>query len=794
MIQLNVTNVGNNGREIFVWHRNGKTLSCFKDKTFYPYFYQEAPNGIFKTIDGKKVNKVLCSRPSDLSKRRDENSYEADVNFCKRYIIDKITAFGKVDLHISFVDIEVLTEALPNYLYPEQPISCISASNSYTGEIKTWYIGDYHIQVDADLETKEKQLLDDFVKWIKEQQFDLLLGWNFIEFDWRYLRARYKKVFDCELAEMLSPIAQVKYLGHPKQEMEPNLIPTGLSVCDYMDMYKKIYRTEPSYALDAVCQKQLNEQAFKKIAFNKLTPEVKEKNINDVRRMIDLDKKFKIVEYYDELRRMSMCEWSDVTWNSKMLDVILLREAKQKGIILPTKHYGEGQDNPFATEETFQGAYRRCNILDEEDKIIKRYTGLHKNIWKLDLSSAYPMAIIDFCLDIANIKNEGITINKVNFYQNSNALLPTIAQKLINKKDILKKQLGSLDPESNEAKDLQIKYDATKAVVNSLFGVCGLKIFRLFDYRVAASITYLVRDLLHYVENKLIAQGIEVIYLDTDSAFLKAKDNPKDLCNDLIKQWAKEKYNKDRIGIEFDLEGQFEKIFVVALCHYKGYLRKLNGKIKEEIKGIEAKRKDSSIFIKDFQTKLIEKIMNEESKESIVLWINSEKERIKTLPLKEIGFPCRINGEKEYDSIPKFLRGLEYTQELVPNFKKQAGDSFYWMPMIPFGKAIRTSRRKQKNKDTGEAEIKTSEKEVDKDVLVFDDENYEHIKDVDWKEIIDKSIIDKVEHVFESLEWDISEIKEIKIKKSRKKKITIDANDGLTMECEIMDAEKHLGE
>jgi hypothetical protein len=111
---------------------------------------------------------------------------------------------------------------------------------------------------------------------------------------------------------------------------------------------------------------------------------------------------------------------------------------------------------------------------------------------------------------------------------------------------------------------------------------------------------------------------------------------------------------------------------------------------------------------------------------------------------------------------------------------------------MPFGKAIRASRRKQKNKDTGEIIIKTSEKEVDKDVLCFDEDNYNHIKEVDWKEIIDKSIIDKVEHVFEALAWDISEIKEVKVKKPKKKKIV--DNDNLTLDCEIMEAEKHLGE
>jgi DNA polymerase I len=748
MLNFNVTNIANNGREVYVWHRIGKTLSCFKDITFRPYFYQVAQNGIYKTIDGKKVNKIVCSRPSDIKNRRDENSYEADIFFTKRYIIDKITSFGKAELKYSFIDIEVQTKELPNYLYPEQPISCISCSNSYTHKIYCFFLSVY----EGMIEEQEKELLNNFVNFIRKEQFDLLLGWNFIEFDWRYLSARYKKVFECELAEMLSPIAQAKYLG--KQEVIPNLIPAGISVMDYLEMYQKIYRTEPSYALDMIAQKHLNERSYKKVDFSILSDDIKNKNINDVKRMINLEKKFKIIEYYDELRRMSMCEWNDVTWNSKMLDMILLREAKQKGIILPSKHYGEGTE---VEEIGFEGAYRRCD------------TGLYKGLWKLDLSSAYPMAIINFCLDISNIKNEGITINKVKFYQNENALLPTIARKLISKKDILKSQLKSANPELEETKDLQIKYDAIKAVVNSLFGVCGLKIFRLFDYRVAASITFLIRDLLHYVEDELKKRSVKVIYIDTDSVFIESLDNPKDLCNELIKQWAKEKYGKNNIDIEFDLEGQFEKLFVIALCHYKGYLSTPKG-VKEEIKGIEARRKDSSTFIREFQNILIEKIMNEEPQEEIVIWINSEKERIKTLPLIDVGFPCRITKTEGYKSIPIFLRALKYTQELVPSFQKNTGDSFYWIPVKPFGTSIRKSSRNKTDKETGEKSIQSSEKEVNKDVLCYDEDTYAHVKDVNWEKVIDKSITMKCEAIFLALRWDLSLIKEVKIKKERKTK------------------------
>lgn len=749
MLNLNVTNIANIGRELYIWHRIGKQLNCLKTKTFFPYFYQLNSNGIFKTIDGKKVNKIICSRPSDVAKRRDENSYEADVLYCKRYIIDSITAFGIAELKYSFIDIEVLTKDLPSYKNPEQPISCISCSNSYTKEIKTFYLEDWENHNEG-----EEELLNDFVKWIREQQFDLLLGWNFIDFDWRYLQARYKKLFGCELAEMLSPIAQSKYLGNSKEE-DVNLIPAGISVMDYLEMFKKIYRTEPSYALDIIAQKHLNETSYKKVDFSRLSEEIKEKNINDVKRMIDLDNKLKIVDYYDELRRMSMCEWLDVTWNSRMLDMILLKEARQKGIILPSKKYG---GESVEVEETFEGAYRDCQ------------KGLYKNLWKLDLGSAYPQAIINFCLDVANIKlNEGININGINVLQDSGALLPTIARKLINKKDVLKKQLEITNPESEEYTDLQTKYDAIKAVVNSLFGVCGLKVFRLFDYKIASTITYLIRDLLHYVEDKLKEQGMKVIYVDTDSVFVESKDNPKILCNNLIKQWANERYNKNDINIEFDLEGQFNKIFIIALCHYKGYLKKVKtGKIKEEIKGIEAKRKDSSNFIREFQNMLLDKIMNEESKENIINWINSEKERIKTLSIIDIGFPCRLTKTTEdYKSIPIHIRALEYTKEII-NFDKRLGDAYYYIYVESFGTSIRKSSRIKKNKATGEKELQHSEKIIEKNVLAFDEYEFNHVKNVDWSMIVKRTIYDKCEHIFEAMNWDFSLVtgKEVKNKKS----------------------------
>jgi hypothetical protein len=75
------------------------------------------------------------------------------------------------------------------------------------------------------------------------------------------------------------------------------------------------------------------------------------------------------------------------------------------------------------------------------------------------------------------------------------------------------------------------------------------------------------------------------------------------------------------------------------------------------------------------------------------------------------------------------------------------------------------------NKETGEKIDKTSEKEIDKNVLAYDEEKFDHVKNINWKKMIDKTIIGKCENIFEALGWDLSLIKEVKVKKIKKIKL-----------------------
>ena len=310
-------------------------------------------------------------------------------------------------------------------------------------------------------------------------------------------------------------------------------------------------------------------------------------------------------------------------------------------------------------------------------------------------------------------------------------------------------------------------------------------------------ITSTVRDLLHYVKDKLKKKGYEVIYIDTDGVMINDKGkNITDLLNKLVQKWSKERFGK-KSSIEFDYEGNFEKLLIVALTHYKGYLKLPNGGLKEEIKGIEVKRKDSSTFMAKFQNELIEKILNKESENKCVKWIEEQIHKIKTgkIPLENIAFPCKLaNKPEDYKNVPIFVRALKYTQESLSKFKKRIGESFYYIYVKPFGneikevkeyyvdgkkltpkpmielghkyfpkvdlKGVKVLKKADKEvllkkiKEDGKLETKIREtKGKIKNVLAFSDKEKKHIKNVDWKRMIDRNITNKVKTIFEAMGW-----------------------------------------
>jgi len=697
---VQLTNIYNSKRRVYLFCRDATgTQQVIVDDTFYPFFYEIDPNGKYTGYDGTKLKKVIVNEPSEIRKYRSNTSYSSDIPYTKNYLIHRMNKLTLCPIKHLFIDIEVLCPELPTHENPIYTISCISAYNSLYGTIQTWYLADFK---------DESALLLAFAKYIYSEKPDLILGWNMENFDYPYLYFRYKKVLKRDFAKDISPIHEARFC-----KIENMMLPAGISILDYLLMFKKVHMREASYALDHIAQKHLGEASVGKFTFMKLTEEIRKKNIQDVNRMVKLEAMYKIIPYFNEIRLLSKALWEDLCFNSYIIEMLLFEEAKHKRVVLPNSPpRGEFPDS------TFKGAIREC--LEN---------GALFDIGKFDLTSAYPNMVRNFCLDPQNIVAEKtedtITINEINWAQNKDSLLPSLIDKLLVLKDTLKQHLKKQESNSSAQKTAQIKYDAIKGVVNSAFGVMGFPSFRIFNNNVASTIAFLVRDLLMYVKDEIVKDGYEVVYYDTDSVFIKTKLNICTQLNALVQRWAKEKYGKEEISVEFEYEGYFEKVFLLTRCRYYGYLITAKGS-KIEIKGMEIKRSSSSKFEALFQKNLIEKILNKDGKEEICEWIKEEKERLKTLNLAHISFPCKI-ANKVYKNKTIFVRAYENTQKQYPQIKIEKGELFYYTYVSP------------------------------KNVLAFTDETEEVLKNekIDYPEITRRNIDMKLVPIFEAMSWEL---------------------------------------
>jgi len=95
---LRLVNIKARGREIILFARDesGKKHKILIDD-FYPYYYTTSPPKSedvikvekgYKTNKGVSVYKVYVTHPSVVPKLRDEDSYEADIPYVRRFMID----------------------------------------------------------------------------------------------------------------------------------------------------------------------------------------------------------------------------------------------------------------------------------------------------------------------------------------------------------------------------------------------------------------------------------------------------------------------------------------------------------------------------------------------------------------------------------------------------------------------------------------------------------------------------------------------------------------------------------
>ena len=452
----------------------------------------------------------------------------------------------------------------------------------------------------------ERILLENFFKWFKEIDPDIIIGWHVIGFDLLFLDNKCRELginLDIARANGRVFLRQRKPSGY-------FISITGRVVIDGPSMLRASFFSFEDFKLETVAQELLgtgktitpDENKIEEIdrLFKEDKVSLAEYNLQDAVLVTDIFKKTGLVEL--SVRRAQI--------SGLLMDQLGMMTAAFDHFYLPRLHRAEyvaPNLKDIQTAEHAAGGY-----------VIEPNPGIYENVIVLDFKSLYPSIIQTFKIDPYSLLMKQVdTIETLNGYKfsASHHILPDFIDELMELRNLAKKK-----------KDKQLS-QAIKILMNSFYGVMGSYGCRFYHPDLPRAITGSGHKLLLGSKDYLEKNDLKVIYGDTDSLFVKLKDiskedgetQGKNIVKDLNKYWKNKL--KDDFNIESYLELEFEKYYrkfiitpargadIGAKKRYAGLLVK-DGKENIEFVGMEFVRSDWTRLAKDFQIELYQKIFD----------------------------------------------------------------------------------------------------------------------------------------------------------------------------------------
>ena len=539
----------------------------------FDYAYKPDRSGNYISMTGVKLAKVK------RYKRDDPSLFESDLPQETRVLTDLYLNEDSVSTghKVMFFDIEVSMEnGIPNTENPNNEITSIAVYDSITQQYTVLVLdkAGTHPSYEKDninvvMYDSELNLLYGFLDLYEQIGPTIISGWNSDYFDVPYLYNRLKQQCGPGTASRLSPIGKLKY-----SKFRSKYQIAGVSALDYLDLYKKFtYTQQPNYRLDTIGRLEVG---MGKIAYDGSLDELFrndlnkfiEYNLQDVRIIVEMDKKLKLIELVRGICHLGHVTYEDYGFSSKFLEGTIVTYLHRKGIIVTNKPVGGREmmnDRNEGDDEGFAGAFVKEPV-----------PGLYEWVYSLDLQSLYPSIIMSLNIspetkigyvtnwdvdkhlneqmneylirgtaedDVVRLSREAfvkymkmehlmISSNGVLYNGKSVGIIPEVLdqwfKERVEYKNLMKKYKNEGNTELAEFYDR--RQHIQKIFLNSLYGVLGLPIFRFFDIDNALAVTATGQDVIkksawfanQLYQNKLNTQDDYCTYIDTDSLYFSA--------------------------------------------------------------------------------------------------------------------------------------------------------------------------------------------------------------------------------------------------------------------------------
>ena len=678
---------------------------------YKPYAYLKSPSGTYRSLYGDKLKKVNFWTQQDLESG---NVFESDVPIETRVLVDMYGESDEIsDGHREvYFDIEVeVKDGFPDPRRADNKITAIALYDKAADKYSCYVLGNVPNTDVVESFQSEEELLQRFYQKYLEINPTILSGWNIDGFDIPYLYNRTTRVLGQQFANALSPIGIVDY-----SENKNRYKIAGVSCLDYLRLYKWFtYTQQSSYRLDYIGQLEVG---IGKIEYEGTLQDLYETdinkyieyNLNDVKIVKALDDKLKFIDLARGLGHLGHIPYEENFFSSRYCEGAMLVYMKKIGVVAPNKTHRSYQR---IDEDRFAGAY----VKDPKP-------GRYEWVFDLDLTSMYPSVIMSLNISpetkmgklvgwnaeefvkgisktytlMVNGKEKGkynqdelkqmfdnnkvsISSNGIMYRYDKKGLVPVLLEKWFNERVEYKRLMKKYGDEgvTDKYEYFKRRQHVQKIILNSLYGVLGLPVFRFYDVDNAEATTLTGQELIKFTEkiansyyNKQLGDTKDYcIYTDTDSVFypsipLIQKDYPNaDLSDDkfmtekilekagIVQDFINNSYDlfAERLlnvkdGHRFDIKQECvaKSAFWVTKKRYGQWIIN-DGGIKcdrLDVKGLDIVRSSFPPAMRKLMTQVLKDILGNVNKDEIDEKILKFKKLMKTADIQDIALPTGV--------------------------------------------------------------------------------------------------------------------------------------------------------
>ena len=553
-----------------IGYKNGKKQKLSVSYRPNHYIPSKKKSSPYKALDGRPLEVVNLNSMAGAKKFKDK--YQKIPNFevhgydryVYTYISDKFP--GKIEFNpqqIKIATLDIECESENGFPEPSQAIEKVNAISikPFGKSTVVFGLGEWKTESDVDyVDCKdEKELLMNFMKYWRQEWFDIITGWNVNAFDMTYLCNRYDRLFGEDTHKKLSPWGMSSSREFLQNGYQKNQIfdLSGVNVVDYMELYKRsTFHNQESYKLDYIAHFELGKKKLDYSEYGSLHTLYKnnyakylEYNVRDVVLVEELEVKLGFLDLTQAMAYDAKCNYIDTFGMVKYWETIIYNFLKDQGVQTPPQKKHETKTHQIA------GAYVKEPIV-----------GGHNWVMSFDLNSLYPHLImqwnispekmikgnkqdvtVDTMLEMKNDlsickkMNTTVAPNGVMFSRDKQGFFPEIMEIMYDERKAWKKKMieyqveyQSADAERRAELDNLIKraynnQQVRKIALNSAYGSMANQWFAFFDPNLAEAITYSGQLVIKWSEkivnrylNKILKTENEdyVIAMDTDSIYL----------------------------------------------------------------------------------------------------------------------------------------------------------------------------------------------------------------------------------------------------------------------------------